>query len=61
MKSWAKKSEKVSLKVAEKEEIDLNQKFNSSDLDLSSFLDVSELMNSEYEMLHPKKYDSKAI
>ena len=61
MKSWAKKSEEAPIKVNEKKEIDLNQKVNSSNLELSSFLDVSELMKSEYEMLHPKKYDSKAI
>jgi hypothetical protein len=61
MKKWAKKSEEAPTKVIEKKEIDLNQKINSSNVELSSFLDVSELMKSEYEMLHPKKYDSKAI
>ena len=51
----------------DKKEPDLDaggsHKRNKSDsrLELSSFLDISQVMQEEYEMLHPRKSDTRNI
>ena len=51
------------------EEINRNKQENlqadhnrsTSKIDLSSFIDLSDVMKSEHDELHPRKYDSKTI
>ena len=43
------------------ENVQVDHNRSSSKIDLSSFIDLSDVMKSEHDELHPRKYDSKTI
>ena len=43
------------------EHVQADHNRSTSKIDLSSFIDLSDVMKSEHDELHPRKYDSKTI